>query len=308
MKNVITYSTKLPNAYELEDVLKESRLPPLTALSAVVHGFVPHPWGDGERFVLPFEGGYSFAVQTDEKIVPLTLVASKVNEKIKAELAESGRDALSRKEKVALKEQVYMELLPNALHKSRVILGYYNPEAGLLMLDTSSDSAGSNVIRLLIKALGTLKATTIHVSDLKMGLQVRLKAYLKEEPLEGTDPFQGFAVGTDVKLVGVEKEKVTFAKLDDVFSRRDEILTLLEQNYQVTELALTQGGTSFRLSSDFIIKGVKQTTQNDGEWESAYEQFQHESAVKIVLITNIIQGLCSLLGYDKEVEPEAEAA
>lgn len=304
MKNVITYSTKLPNAYELEDVLKENRLPPLTALSAVVHGFVPHPWGDGDRFVLPFEGGYSFAVQTDEKIIPLTLVAQRLNVKVKELEAERG-GPISRKEKTALKEQIYMELLPNALHKSRVILGYYNPEAGLLMLDTSSDSAGSNVIRLLIKALGTLKTTTIHVSDLKMGLQVRLKAYLKEEPLEGTDPFQGFAVGTDVKLVGIEKEKVTFAKLDDVFSRRDEILTLLEQNYQVTELALTQGGTSFRLSSDFIIKGVKQTTQNDGEWESAYEQFQHESAVKVVLITNIIQGLCSLLGYDKEVEPEA---
>lgn len=307
MKNVITYSTKLPNPYELEDILKQYQLPPLTDLSAVVHGFIPHPWGDGERMVLPFEGGYSFAVQTDEKIIPLTLVAQRLNVKVKELEAERG-GPISRKEKTALKEQVYMELLPNALHKSRVILGYYNPEAGLLMLDTSSDSAGSNVIRLLIKALGTLKTTTIHVSDLKMGLQVRLKAYLKEEPLEGTDPFQGFAVGTDVKLVGIEKEKVTFAKLDDVFSRRDEILTLLEQNYQVTELALTQGGTSFRLSSDFIIKGVKQTTQNDGEWESAYEQFQHESAVKIVLITNIIQGLCSLLGYDKEVEPEAEAA
>ena len=307
MKNVITYSTKLPNAYELEDVLKQNKLPTMTELSSVLHGFIPHPWGDGERMVLPFEGGYSFAVQTDEKIIPLTLVAQKLNAKIK-ELEQERGGPISRKEKQGLKETIYSTLLPKALHKSKVIIGYYNPEAELLMLDTSSDAAASMVTSLLIRALGTLKTTTIHVSDLRLGLQARLKAYLKEEDLEGKDPFEGFAVGSDVKLVGVEKEKVTFAKLDDIFSRRDEILTLLEQNYQVTELAMTQGGTSFRLSSEFIIKGVKQEVGNDGSWENAYEQFQHESSVKVVLITEIIQGLCDLLGYKKELAPENEAA
>jgi len=307
MKNVITYSTKLPNLYELEEKLKERLLPTMTDLSATVHGFIPHPWGDGNRLVLPFEGGYSFAVQTDEKIIPLTMVAKLLNDKVKAELEQSGRDALSRKEKTALKEQIYIELLPKALYKSKVVIGYYNPEAELLMLDTSSDLAGSNVIRLLIQVLGSLKTTTIHVSDLKLGLQTRLQAYLKEELLNDQEPLKGFAVGCDVKLIGPDKEKVTFSKLDDIFSRRDDILNLIENNYQVTELALTQSVTSFKLTSDFIIKGVKQTTENTGEFETAYEQFQHETAVKMVLITEIVHGLCDLLGYANEVE-EAEAA
>lgn len=305
MKNVITFSTKLPNLYELEDKLKEGLLPPLTDLTATVHGFIPHPWGDGARLVLPFEGGYSFALQTDEKIIPLTLVASKVNAKIKAELAESGREGVTRKEKQIFKEQVYTELLPNALHKSKVVIAYYNPEAELLMLDTSSDGAASNVIRMLIRTLGSLKTTTIHISDLKFGLQKRLEFYLNEELMEGVDPLKGFVVGTDVKMVGPDNEKVSFSNLDDIFSRRDDILNLIENNYQVTELALRQGVTSFRLSSDFIIKGVKQATDETGGFESAYEQFQHETAVKMALITAIIHGLCDLLGYAKEVEQDA---
>lgn len=308
MKNVITFSTKLPNVYELEDKLKQCLLPPMTDLSAVLHGFIPHPYGDGERLVLPYEGGYSFAVQTDEKIIPKTLVAQKVAAKMKQLRDEQGIESFSKSDKKTLTEEVYLSLLPTALHKSKVTICHFNPKAELLLVDSSSDGVASNVVRLLIKALGSLKTTTIHISDLKIGLSKHLAGYLEEIPVEGIIAFNGFAVGTDLKLIGPDKEKVAFSKLDDVQSRKEELLTLLDQGYRINEIALSQSSTQFKLTENFIIKGVKQTTDTGDQYETAYEQFQQESAVKLVLIADIIQTLCSMFGYDKEVEDEAKAA
>lgn len=305
MKNLITFAAKLPNVYDLEEKLKEKLLPTMTDLSYSLVGFIPHPAGDGVRLVLPLETGYTFAVQMDEKIIPKSLVNKMVRERVK-EIETKEERTLNRKEKSEISSEVNTELLPKALHRSKVTVAYYNPKAELLMVDTTNHVMASLVVRLLIEVLGTLETKTIHVSGLKLGLGARLKAYLKEEELEGKDPMQGFAVVNDLKLIGPEKAKVSYSKLEDIHSHSTEILALLEQGYQVLEIGLSHGVTEFKLDSEFQIKAIKQPVDT-GDYQEGDDIYLMESAVALTLNTEIIHTLCELLGYGKE-EDQQQAA
>lgn len=300
MKNMISYDVKLPIMSELEVALKTRLMPEMTAQTYSVQGFVPHPRGNGEQLVLPFEGGYSFSLQVDEKIIPLSLVAKKVNERVAAREKDREGQPVSRKEKMGIKEEVYGELLPNALPKSKVIIAYYYPAKEFLMVDTSSDVIGSAVLKNLIHALGTLKSTTIHVSGMKEGLQARLKRYLLED--EGA--FGKLTLGGSVKLEGPMKRAVTL-KVECLTERRDEILTLLEENYRVIELELAAGSDVLTLTHDFKIKRINLDIQKDCDFEDALEHWQHETGVTVLTMANTLCDLCEMFGYGKDEEAEA---
>lgn len=302
MKNVIAFDVTLPSMADIEDALKKKPLPPMTDHSYSVSGFVPHPQGDGEQFVLSFEGGVSFALTVEEKVIPSSFVAKRLHQELVAYKEASGLEAIGhipRKMRSELKEKVMLSLLPQALSKSKTVIVYYRAKEKLLLVDDSSDSWASLIIRSLIHVFGTLKTTTIHVSNLKSGLQARLADLVLNN---NKSAFDGLQVGGRAKLQ-FEKEKIS---LDQTSMDEDQIAELMRKGYQVIELELYDSDISIVFTHDFILKRIEflNSTETDS-FEHAFELWQHETSVKTLLVSSLLNKLTKLFGFSNEVEEDA---
>lgn len=302
MKNVIAFDVTLPAMAQLEEALKKKILPPMTDHSYSVAGFVPHPQGDGEQFVLSFEGGVSFALTVEEKVIPASFVAKRLHQELLAYKESRGIEALDhipRKVRSELKEKVMVSLLPQALSKSKTVIVYYRMNEKLLLVDDSSDVWASLVIRHLIHVFGTLKTTTIHVSNLKSGLQARLKDLVLNNNLTA---FDGLNVGGRAKLQ-LEKEKIAF---DQTAMDEDQMAELMRKGYQVIELELYDADLSIVFTHDFILKRIEFLNAVETEsFEHPFELWQHETSVKTLLISNLLNKLSKLFGFENEVAEDA---
>lgn len=303
MKNTIAFEVNFPAKTELEAALRNRKLPELKAQEITAQGFIPHPRGDGEAFVLDFPGGLSFALQLDEKVIPASLLNKKLQEKC-LELSGNYGRWLSRKEKSIAKEELLDELAARALHKSKVVEAFYHTESKTLLVDTSSDTIANVVIHNLIHTLGTMKTTTIHVSGLKDGLQRRLVQVLTGEDKQA---FGELRVAGHIRLEGLKQRKASFTLGEGTLHEREqEILAMLSESWRVLELELEQDSLSLVFTHDFTIKKITVADAAlEGELEDPLEMWQHTTGVQVALIASTLESLKKLFGFGEEEQAEA---
>lgn len=299
MKNVIAFDVTLPSMADIEEALKKKPLPEMTDLTYSVSGFVPHPAGDGEQYVLSYPGGVSFALAMEEKVIPSSFVAKRLHQLLTEMKERGGYDSVGdipRKIRSELKENVMTALLPQALSKSKTVIAYYRTAEKLLLVDDSSDNWASLVLRSLIHVFGTLKTTTIHVSGLQDGLHNRLKQYTSEE---NSKAFAGLNVGGRIRLQ-LEKEKIA---LDQTSFDLEQVAELMHKGYKVLELELYDSDLSIVFTHDFILKRLDFFNKTEVEsFEHQFELWQHETSVKTLLVSNLLNRLKVLFGFENELD------
>lgn len=154
-KNLWVYELTEPfrvTADELEAALAAKQIGPCGALEKSTMGF-SSPFGrDGDVFVHAAQGRYLFNFSIAERVLPASVVNDEVAERLSQQDDQPVRAAKRRE----VKDQVLLELLPKAFVRQRRIAGYIDPEAGILVLDTSSDKAADDVQGALRDALGSL--------------------------------------------------------------------------------------------------------------------------------------------------------
>lgn len=295
------YRLDLPAAAVLAEHLAEMAHQGITPSQFSNRGFVA-PAGQQEM-VLPFccIRGFAFAVQYDEKIVPAAVTTAEANRRIQAVETEEGY-RLSKKRRQRIREETFADLCRQALTRSTVVNCFYNEADRLLIVATASRKLSDTVITLLAQAVGYVKANTIYVSDAKHGLTTRLKAYLNGE---GDEPFDGFYVGGTCKLKYPESQSIA-VKLEELQNGAEGLLEAMAQGAQVTEIGLATDSVGFRLTQDFVIKGVEFTDQAQiDDEEDAIGAWRQEAEVRTLQFSEAVNRLCDLLGY-KEPEPTKE--
>lgn len=302
MKNVTAFDVTLPKMADIDTALRTKPLPPMTDLTYSISGFVPHPNGDGEQFVLAFEGGVSFALAMEEKVIPSSFVAKQLHAKLLEYKEQNGLDGvydIPRKLRGEFKSEIMTRLLPQALSKSKTVIAYYRYADKKLLVDDASDAWASLMIRSLIHVFGTLKTTTIHVSGLKDGLHNRLKDYvIDDNPLA----FSGLNVGGRIKLQ-LEKEKIS---LDQTSLDVEQVAELLKKGYQVLELELNNSDISIVFTHDFILKRIEFLGDSENSsFDNPFEYWQHETSVKTLLVSKLLEKLATLFGFEKELIQDA---
>lgn len=299
IKNAIVYTAQLPDAHNLAIHLKELPYAEIQETQLSRASFVPNKFSN--ELVTEFEGGYAFSLRFDEKILPTAIVKEKAKERI-AKIEELSGSRLNKVERLTIIDDEMVRLARTALVKTAIITAFYRIEDKMLFVPVTNKRLAGIVIGNLIHVVGSVKTTTINISDIKNGLATRLKSHLEGQyaALEQ----EGFKLGETVSLTKLG-ESVSY-KLTDLAAAKDSIIDRIDKGFSVNNLSLISNEVEFKLTSDFQFKqiafGVDIETD---EADDAVFLWRQEAAIQSMLLTKIVRDLCKLLDYQ---EPEEEPA
>lgn len=298
IKSARVYRLVLPSAQELAGRLAEMPFAEMGEWDFSTHGFIsPSGFDD---LVVPFEGGFAFAVRYDEKIVPASVTNAEANKIIAERESNEGR-RIGRKERREIREQAFSSLCRKALVRPAVITCFYRQGDNLLIVPTTGRKLSDIVTGALLKVVGAIKASTIYVAEAKGGLTTRLTSYLDGD----MSAFDQFSVGGTCKLKNHDSKTVA-VKLETLGEATQGLSEFIANGAQVAEISLSFGGVDFRLASDFTIKGVAFTEEIEDadSYESEREFRLYESAVRTLQFSEVVNELCALLDYKEPVSDD----
>lgn len=290
IKATRVYAAALPNAATIQDHLEELTFTELLSSQYSTTGFVPVPGAKDGNLVTKLDAGYAFALRFDEKIVPAASVKAEVAKRAEQIAADEGFKP-DRQRLRELREIVFSDMVKVALHKTTIVPCFYDTTKGYLFVATVSQKLADMVMRDLVRAVGSVETRTIHIDNLKNGLTSRLKDQLFAE-LEKFGSFE--LTGSYWLREGNEKVSIELTSDND-----EPLRKALEAGLQVEALRLLSGPVEFKLSSDFVFRGIT-FAEPEGEpqaFESMAEAWLAEASLQLVLLTGVIADLCELLGY-----------
>ncbi|MBB3183204.1 recombination associated protein RdgC [Halomonas fontilapidosi] len=236
------------DAASLETALDEQAFRPLGGSEARRLGWSAPAGRAGTQLLHELQGQRLMTALRQERILPASVVREEVEERSEAIEASEGRK-LRRQEKLAIKEQVYEELLPRAFVRSQKVDLWWDSRRGLIAVNASSRKRAEELLDLLRETLGSLKVTPLASQTLPM----RAMTTWLGDP--GSRPAD-LVLGDQVELKAKGDDGVLRARQVDLDS--DEIQQLLESGRQASKLALSiEGRLSFVLHDDLAIKSLR---------------------------------------------------
>lgn len=304
IKNAIIYKAHLPSLEAMQKTLDDQEFVPPTSLETFSYGFVPV--GETQEKVIPLNGryrGYAFAVRVDTKVVPASAV-NEVTKRLAAEFKDRTGYPAGRKTRRELREQAISECVAKAMCRSTIITCLYNQDDQLLFVNTTSKTMADHVMKLLIHTTSSVKTETIHVSGVSNSLTTRVTAWLADD-YDGEDLF-AMLEPCDSILLQNANGKITF-QMDNLLDTAAGAINLaLTENFVVKSMGLKSDLLSFKLTDDFLLKGIKVIAGMEqlGDADS-YEQFQQQAHYELAELTGVVNSLVSMFEYK---EPTFETA
>lgn len=249
-KNLITYRIGADVVLDLEDTVdalaKEPFLPcaPTQPLSV---GWAPPRGIEHAPLVEAVEGHWLLKLQREQRILPSSVVAEKVDELAEHVEQQTGRKP-GKKARKDLKEQAVHELLPRAFTKTSSTLVWIAREQRLLMVDAGSSSRADEVVTLLIQAVPGLSLQLVQTQQAPAAC---MAAWL----MDGVTP-EGFQIERETELKGSDDQKpvVRYGRHPlDI----DEVRAHLVAGKMPTRLALSwRERVAFTLTEGFALKKI----------------------------------------------------
>ena len=249
IRNAIVFNAEMPTAHDLATKIEALPFTAPAASDMMAIGFIPVPV-IGE-FVASYTNGYAFAVRIDEKTIPASAIKQRLKEWV-ARIEEAEVRKVGNKERRTLKDSVIQELLVQAIAKTSEITVFYDRDNQYLIVPVSSQRNAQRIMSALVKALETLKTSTIHVNNLTRGITALLKKHMGGDQAA----FAPYYVGDHIQLQRTNRGKVTFSLTDATDQAAQGFIEALDAGFEVNQIQLLGGGTKFKLSSDFHLKAI----------------------------------------------------
>ena len=251
----------------------------------------------------PLQGHLLISALRQERLLPTSVVAEEVAEKVAEIEAIEGRK-VTRKEKTALKEQVTEELLPRAFVRSQKIDLWWDTERNLIGVNASSRSRAEDVLDLLRETLGSLKATPLSSQTLPIRA---MTTWLGDAASRPTD----LQLGDNVSLKAKGDDGVVRARQMDLDS--DEMQQLLESGRQASQLALSiEGQLSFILHDDLALKSLRfsdaliEEADATDDGDDALARLETDFILMAGSLRQNVERLLEWLGGETERQPAAD--
>lgn len=277
----------------LEEKLQAEAFKPCGPQETARQGWVAPLGKHGEQLVHSTNGYHLIALRKEEKLLPGSVVKELVAERVDA-LEQEQHRKLRKQEKDEIKEQVLLEMLPQAFSKNRRSFAYLAPQDGVLVVDAGSAKQAEDLASHLRKALGSLP---VRPPAVEQAPAFTFTGWLAETiDLPGS-----ITLGTECELKdpGEDGGVVRCKGLD---LQGDDIRTHLDAGMQVTKLALTwDDNVSFVLDEELGIRRLKfgETLQDklDGvDADDAAARFDAAFALMTLELSRLIPGLLEALG------------
>ncbi|MBW4936142.1 recombination-associated protein RdgC [Marinobacter sp. F4206] len=281
------------SAEELEEKLQADAFKPCGPQETSRQGWVPPLGKHGEQLVHSAGGYHLIALRKEEKILPGAVVKEAVEEKAEAIEFEQGRK-VRRKEKDEIKEQVMLEMLPQAFSKNRRGFAYLAPKDGVMVVDAGSAKQAEDLASTLRKSLGSLPVRPPAVEQ--------APAFTFTGWLNETIDLPGQVVlGNECELKD-PSEDGGVVRCKGLDLKADEIRNHLDAGMQVTKLSLTwDDNVSFVLDEELGIRRLKfgetlQDQLDDVDVDDAVAKFDAAFTLMTLELSKLIPGLLEAMG------------
>ncbi|MBZ2168233.1 recombination-associated protein RdgC [Marinobacter sp. F4216] len=281
------------SAEELEDKLQADAFKPCGPQETSRQGWVPPLGKHGEQLVHSAGGYHLIALRKEEKILPGPVVKEAVEERAEAIELEQSRK-VRRKEKDEIKEQVMLEMLPQAFSRNRRCYAYLAPKDGVLVVDAGSAKQAEDLASTLRKSLGSLP---VRPPALEQAPAFTFTGWLNET----IDLPAAITLGSECELKD-PSEDGGVVRCKGLDLKADEIRNHLDAGMQVTRLALTwDENVSFVLDEEFGIRRIKfgetiQDQLDDVDADDAVAKFDAAFTLMTLELARLIPGLLEAMG------------
>ncbi|GAA0850534.1 recombination-associated protein RdgC [Marinobacter szutsaonensis] len=278
---------------ELEEKLQADAFKPCGPQETSRQGWVAPLGKHGEQLVHSANGYHLISLRKEEKILPGPVVKEAVEERAEAIEIEQGRK-VRRKEKDEIKEQVMLEMLPQAFSKNRRCYAYLAPQDGVLVVDAGSAKQAEDLASTLRKSLGSLP---VRPPAVEQSPAFTFTGWLNES----IDLPASIALGSECELKD-PSEDGGVVRCKGLDLKADEIRNHLEAGMQVTKLAVTwDDNVSFVLDEELGIRRLKfgetlQEQLDDVDADDAVAKFDAAFSLMTLELSRMIPGLLEALG------------
>ncbi|MCG7201457.1 recombination-associated protein RdgC [Marinobacter pelagius] len=281
------------SAEELEEKLQADAFKPCGPQETSRQGWVPPLGKHGEQLVHSANGYHLISLRKEEKILPGPVVKEAVEERAEAIEIEQSRK-VRRKEKDEIKEQVMLEMLPQAFSKNRRCYAYLAPQDGVLVVDAGSAKQAEDLASTLRKSVGSLP---VRPPAVEQSPAFTFTGWLNET----IDLPASIALGSECELKD-PSEDGGVVRCKGLDLKADEIRNHLEAGMQVTKLAVTwDDNVSFVLDEELGIRRLKfgetlQEQLDDVDADDAVAKFDAAFSLMTLELSRMIPGLLEALG------------
>jgi len=281
------------SAEALEEKLQADAFKPCGPQETTRSGWVPPLGKHGEQLVHSANGYHLIALRKEEKILPGPVVKEAVEERAEAIEFEQSRK-VRRKEKDEIKEQVMLEMLPQAFSRNRRCYAYLAPQDGLLVVDAGSAKQAEDLASTLRKSVGSLP---VRPPVVEQAPAFTFTGWLNET----IDHPSTVTLGSECELKD-PSEDGGVVRCKGLDLKAEEILNHLEAGMQVTKLALTwDDNVSFVLDEELGIRRLKfgetlQDQLDEVDVDDAVAKFDAAFTLMTLELSRMIPGLLEALG------------
>lgn len=292
IKSASIYKAEIPvDVDTLTAHLSEKAFTELMQFETRKAGFVPV--SDTTGLVAPFPGGFAFRVRIDEKVIPSSTVRAEVAKAV-AMVEQQDERKPGRKERAEIKEAVLADIASRALVRTAAsVTCFYHAASQYLIVPSTSAKITDTCTSLLVQAVGSVKTSTINVSDVKHGLTTRLTNWLRDEDSGAFGEFYP----CDEAVLESEKRRLALRMTSLQMSHR-ALTEAIEMGFTVTSMGFTFNGLDFRLTDKFKLRSLH-TAPIEGEEETTWES---EAAAESERVKGVVDELVKLLSYEKPAE------
>lgn len=275
----------------------EERLPHFTGLGEHQRqdsGFVNVSPGQDTR-VLKVPGGWVICMREDTKGVPAEEVNKAANEKVAAIQEATGRK-VGKKELREIKADVIHDLLPRAFARQKMTYVLYSERTQRLFVNTGSQKAADLAMTHLVECLKSLKTSTVHVSEPKMGLTARLHNWLAYQ--DEDDCFGTMEPSAEVVMKGDDRK--WSIKAESLRSVADTLREAIKGRASVDSIGFAMdSGVTFRITAALRVKGVKHRVVEDDKDTDINHCWVSQLASEIATLDEIMDVMLDLLSPEK---------
>jgi len=300
-RNAIIYIFTGITPDALEAAVARRPFQPCGAFDANSRGFITPV--KGQEGLVRFAGNVaSIAMREDDKILPACVVTDETRRQAD-EIEEQQGHRIGRKQMKELKERVTEELRAKAFVRTTVVRAWLDFDAGLLVIDTASESKVDNLTGTLLR----------HFDE----LPELLRWFTNDAPIAhftnwvqtGEAP-DGFTIDDRALLTNTEGGKVRLTNQSMV---ADEVRNLIENSRTCVELAITHAEKlSFVLTHNLTLKRIDHlgiNEERDPAQADMLEEERHDAEIILNAgaVREAFDAINDAMG-DRKIRGEAPAA
>ena len=300
-KNLQLYRFTKPfelDAATLGEQLQQQEFVPCGSQDMTRSGWTPPLGRHGSEFVHATNGYQMICLKRQDKLLPAGVINEELEEKALEIESREGRQ-IARKERRALRDEVYFSLLPRAFVRSSMQFAYISPRDQLLIIDAASAKRAEDFLQVLRDTLGSLSVIPLVSKHQPIDVMTGWVSTGQSEA--------GFELGEEGELRdNADISSVIRCKNQDLAAA--EIVNHLKTGMHISKLALNwQQRIEFVLDEKLTVKRLRfsdivQEQASDTQAEDAAAQFDVDFSIMALELSGFIKSLTEAYGGAEDSE------